>query len=97
MTHPLGMTLGSMNPETEEEFFVCQHCADFHHDKCTGLAVDPDDNGAYACECRAVHPVDLTTWFVVKAGDTVELTHNGKRCGTVTIMEEGHVSFLKRR
>lgn len=49
------MTFGSGNPETEEEYWICQRCftsdvVNMHG--CTGFAIDLEDNEAYACECR---------------------------------------------
>jgi len=56
MEHPPGMTVGSMNPETEEEYWICQHCFNGDHERCTGFAVDPELNEPGACECSGKHP-----------------------------------------
>lgn len=53
---PLGMTVGNM--ETQEEFWICQHCHDNHHEECTGMARDVDMEESFACECevKKAHP-----------------------------------------
>lgn len=53
---PLGMTVGNM--ENQEEFWICQHCHDDHHEECTGMAYDVDVEESSACECevRKAHP-----------------------------------------
>lgn len=49
--HPFGSTVGTMIPENEVEYFVCDFCQSGDHKKCTGLARDAQDNKLYSCEC----------------------------------------------
>lgn len=51
--HPLGMTVGNM--ENQEEYWVCNHCFNDNHDKCTRMAFDPDLRETFSCECEVKH------------------------------------------
>ncbi len=52
--YPLGATVGNM--ETQEEFWVCNHCFTNKHEECLGLAFDPDEKNTFVCECEVKKP-----------------------------------------